>query len=107
MENKQKHFITEVFDTISNKMKSNWNSINFNKYPVSMEITDGGMLITKVGDAEFKDACPMKGTKRNRTEIAKVVCQHICDEWGGTFDEVTEYTRSFMTEFYKLCGIEV
>ena len=65
------------------------------------------VLVLGIVDAEFKDACPMKGTKRNRTEIAKVVCQHICDEWGGTFDEVTEYTRSFMTEFYKLCGIEV
>ena len=105
MDNKQKSFIVKAYDAIT-KMPSNWTGIKWNNNPVEMTITDDNILITKVGGAEFQDACPMRGKSRNRKEMGKIVCNHICEVWGGTMDEVTEYTQSFLKEFYQVCGIE-
>ena len=99
------YFIVNVNDDIT-KMPSNWNTINWHKYPVRMQITDG-TLITIVSGKEYKDVCPMKGSKRNRKEIAKVVCNHICEKWGGTLEEITEFSQAFLSDLYATLGITI
>jgi hypothetical protein len=40
----------------------------------------------------------MKGKKRNREVIAGIVCENICNAWGGTMEEVSDHLLSFLTE---------
>lgn len=104
MENTEKYFIACAYNEIAN-MPANCNRISWNKYPVEM-VVDNETLITRVDGIEYRDVCPMRGTRRNRVEMGKVVCKHICDTWGGTMDEVTEYGNAFIAELYQVLGIQ-
>lgn len=95
----EKGFIVEVYNDITNKLKSNWNRISWYKFPVELVFVETDM-ITKVGETEFKDTCPMKGRGRNRTEIAEIVCSHICEAFGGNMDEVREAAAALYAELF-------
>lgn len=103
MTTEQKGFIITVSENISTMGK--WNYINWNKFPVRMEIADN-TLITTVSGTEFKDELPMKGTRRNREAMAEIVCNHICEAWGGTMDEVREHAAAALAELYAVLGIQ-
>lgn len=102
MTNEQKGFIITVNMNINEMGK--WNRISWNKFPVEMRIEDG-TLITKVDDTEYKDVCPMKGNRRNREEIANVVCGRICEAWGGTMEEVSAHAAAALNELYASLDI--
>ena len=102
MNNEQKGFIITVNMNINNMGK--WNHISWNKFPVEMTIENGN-IITNINGTEFTDICPMKGNRRNRNEIANIVCEHICEAWGGTMAEVQEHAQNALVEFNQLLGI--
>lgn len=92
----KRFIITKVFDEILD-IKSSCIGYTFPKYHVSFHI-DGNTITTKVDDQEFIDALPMRGSRRDRTAIARLVANHMCDTWGITFEEVTEYCYNCLTE---------
>lgn len=100
MDNKQKFFIVRVYSALSN-ITSNTNGISHSDYHFSLKIKDGS-VITTIGDVEYSDSLPLRGNKRDRKALAKLVCEHICETWGGTFDEVLEYSQSFLKDFHKI-----
>ena len=103
MTNKQKNFVSEVFNTIS-KMPSNHTGYTWHDYPVSMEIRADGSVITKVDGKEFHDACPTRGSRRDRNALSRLVCGHICETWGGTLDDVLEFLQNFLEDFAGIMG---
>ena len=100
---KQMNFVSEVFNTIR-KMPSNYTGYTWHDYPVSMEIRADGSVITKVEGKEFHDACPTRGSRRDRNALARLVCGHICETWGGTLDDVLEFLQNFLEDFAKIMG---
>ena len=103
MTTEQRGFIMNVSKDINNMGK--WNYINWHKFPVRMEIADN-TLITTVSGTEFKDELPMNGARRNRKAMAKIVCTHICEAWGGTMEEVSAHAAAFLAELYAVLGIQ-
>ena len=69
---------------------------------MSIKIRDDGRVITKVDEKEYNDACPVKGKRRDRKALARLVCEHICETWGGTLDEVSELNRQMSEDITQL-----
>jgi len=103
MTTEQKGFIISAMNNINNMGK--WNYISWEKFPVRMDIKDN-MLITTVSGTEFKDELPMRGTRRDRDAMAKVVAGRICEAWGGTMEEVSEHAAAALAELYAVLGIQ-
>lgn len=100
MENVEKNFVINAHHTIS-QMPSRYNGYTWSAWNVSFRI-NGDTLETRVGSETFTDALPKKGNRRDRNSIANIVCGHICDAWGGTFDEITAYCEAFFADLHKI-----
>lgn len=96
----KRFIISKVFSHILD-MKSNCIGCTWHEFHVSYHI-DGNTITTKVDDQEFIDALPMKGSRRDRKEIGRLVANHMCDTWGITIEEVTEYCSNFLTELSSI-----
>ena len=48
----------------------------------------------------------MRGTRRDRDAMAKVVAGRICEAWGGTMEEVSEHAAAALAELYAVLGIQ-
>ncbi len=92
----KRFIISKVFDSILG-LESNCTGYTYSKYHVSFHI-DGNTITTKVDDQEFIDALPMRGSRRDRKAIGRLVANHMCDTWGITVEEVTEYCYNFLTD---------
>ena len=97
MTNKQLHFIVKTFDTIS-KMPAKYDGCSFNDFSVAFDIK-GNNVITKIEGKEYTDTLPLKGSRRDRNALADMVCNHICEAWGGSMEEVADYNLRFLREF--------
>ena len=100
MDNKQKNFIVKFHHTICN-MPSNYYGYSNSTFGVSFKIKDD-MIETVVGTKTFTDTLPKKGSRRDRRAVADIVCEHICESWGGTMEEVTEFCGAFLTELLAI-----
>lgn len=103
MTTEQKGFIITVSMNINN-MPANWGAMTWNKFPVRMEITDN-TIITIVNGTKYNDELPMKSGRRNRKEMANIVCNHIAETWGGTMEEVSAHAAAALAEFNAVFGI--
>lgn len=91
----------DIFNMASDIIGMSWTCLGLR---IRMDIVDKE-IVTKIGDKEFRDPMPMRGKRRNRTGIGNIVGQHMCNEWGGSLEEVAAYLKASIEAFFEHFGV--